>query len=90
MDVANKFEKADNKPAIIAFTAAAFFAITTAEWLIHLPLFDFLLGFPIQFLGLLTAANYGLKVYKGDKIDVVGELESFVNSVSKELPGLDK
>ena len=41
----------------------------------HLPLFNVLLGFPIQFLGLLTAANYGLKYYKGDKIDAMDEFE---------------
>lgn len=104
MDVADKFEKSDNKGTIFikfsiiyilscqqrcltrscasfpsvpiaAWSAAAFFAITTAEWFIHLPLFDFLLGFPIQFLGLITAANYSLKFYKGERIDLVDELE---------------
>jgi hypothetical protein len=48
------------------------------------------LGFPIQFLGLLTAANYGLKIYKGERLDLVDELEGFVNKVSKELPGIGK
>ena len=66
---------------IIGWTAAAFFAITTAEWLIHLPLFDFLLGFPLQLLGILTAGSYGLKYYKGQKIDVVGELEDVRHAV---------
>jgi len=73
---------------IAAWSAAAFFAITTAEWFIHLPLFDFLLGFPIQFLGLLTGANYGLKIYKGERIDFLDELEgvsrSFVIYDNKE------
>ena len=59
IEVANKFEEADNKVAIIGWTAAAFSGVVIAEWLIHLPLFDFLLGFPIQFLGLLAAAKYG-------------------------------
>lgn len=59
IEVANKFERADNKVAIIGWTAAAFSGVVIAEWFIHLPLFDFLLGFPIQFLGLLTGANYG-------------------------------
>lgn len=61
MENANKFEAAENKGAIVGWTLAAFSAITVAEWLIHLPLFDFLLGFPLQFLGLLTAVNLGMK-----------------------------
>lgn len=75
MDVADKFEKADNKVPIVAWSAAAFFAITVVESVIHWPLFDILLGFPIQFLGLITAANYGFKYYKGEKIDLVDDFE---------------
>ncbi len=59
IDVANKFEKSDNKVAIIGWSVAGFGTIVMLEWFIHLPLFDFLLGFPIQFLGLLAAASYG-------------------------------
>ena len=61
LDVANKFENSSNKGAIVGYSAAAFGAITVAEWFMHLPLFNVLLGFPIQFLGLLTATNLGMK-----------------------------
>jgi hypothetical protein len=32
-----QFEKADNKGAIIGYSAAAFGALVLTEWLIHLP-----------------------------------------------------
>lgn len=32
-----QFEKAENKPIVIGYIAAAAFALITAEWLIHLP-----------------------------------------------------
>lgn len=39
-----QFEKSENKPAIIGYSAAALGAFFTAEWLIHLPLLDFVSG----------------------------------------------
>lgn len=42
---------------------AAFFAITIAEWFIHLPLFNVLLGWPLQFLGLAVAPALFLRYY---------------------------
>ena len=36
-----QFEKTDKKPAVIGWTAAAVGAFFLAEWLIHLPLLDF-------------------------------------------------
>jgi hypothetical protein len=39
-----QWEKADNKPVIVAYFAAAFGALFTAEWLIHLPALDFVSG----------------------------------------------
>lgn len=35
-----QFEKAENKPVVIGWAAAAVFAFFTAEWLIHLPALD--------------------------------------------------
>ena len=35
-----QFEKAENKPVVIGYVAAAIFAFFTAEWLIHLPALD--------------------------------------------------
>jgi hypothetical protein len=36
-----QFEKTENKPVVIGYIAAAAFAFFTAEWLIHLPVLDF-------------------------------------------------
>jgi hypothetical protein len=35
-----QFEKAENKPAIIGYSAAAVGALFFSEWLIHLPVFN--------------------------------------------------
>lgn len=90
IDIANKFEKADNKGPLIGWTVASFFAITTVEWLIHLPLFDFLIGFPLQFLGIISAINLGLKYYVDKRGDPASDIKDIVESVAKQLPGIGK
>ena len=50
------------------------FALFTAEWLIHLPLLDFLLGFPVQLLGLFMLPYLGLR-YLVDGGDVNKDVE---------------
>jgi hypothetical protein len=88
MDVANQFEKADNKVAIAGWVAAAFSAITIAEWLIHLPALDVLLGFPIQFIGLIATANLALRYYVDKEGEPLTDVEQLVRKVSSKLPGL--
>lgn len=46
-----------------SWLAAAFTAIVVAEWLIHVPLFNVLLGFPIQFIGLVMTPYLVLRYY---------------------------
>jgi hypothetical protein len=48
--MANAYEKSDNKVAVVGWSAAAVGAFFIAEWLIHLPVFNVLLGFPVQLL----------------------------------------
>lgn len=88
METANKFENAKNKPAIVGWALAAFSAITVAEWLIHLPGLNFLLGFPVQFIGLIATGNLFLRYYVDKQGDPMTDIEELVNNVSKRLPGL--
>lgn len=81
-----QFEKAENKPAIIGYSAAAAFVFFTAEWLIHLPALDVLLGFPVQLVGLLLLPFLGLR-YLVDGADVTKDVEAYVSSITKKLPG---
>ncbi len=90
LDVSNRFEAAENKAAIVGWTAGAAFAIITAEWFIHLPLLDALLGFPIQFLGLVTAVSLGLRYYVEGRGSAAGDLADVVGRVAAQLPGLGK
>lgn len=59
-----QFERAENKPAIVAWTSAAIFAFFFSEWLIHLPGLNVLLGFPVQLVGLLVLPSLGLRYIK--------------------------
>lgn len=88
MDAANKFEQAENKVAIAGWFVAAFAAITMAEWLIHLPGLNVLLGFPVQLLGLIATGNLALRYFVDKEGDMMGDLEALVTKVSKRLPGL--
>uniref|UniRef100_A0A7S0WZJ5 Cyanobacterial aminoacyl-tRNA synthetase CAAD domain-containing protein n=1 Tax=Chlamydomonas leiostraca TaxID=1034604 RepID=A0A7S0WZJ5_9CHLO len=89
MKMADKFEKAENKPVVIGYIAAAAGAFFFAEWLIHLPALDVLLGFPIQLIGLL-ALPVGVVRYVLEGKDVMAEAGDAVSSITKRLPGLDK
>jgi hypothetical protein len=87
-DLADKFEKSDNKTAIIGYSAAAAGALWFSEWLIHLPLFNVLLGFPIQLLGLVLLPYFGVK-YLVDKDSALEDAKGAVDKVTKKLPGFD-
>jgi len=87
--LAEKFEKSDNKPAIIGYSVGAGFALFAAEWLIHKPLLDVLLGFPIQLLGLLVLPYLGVRYFVEEK-SATEDAKQAVTTVVKQLPGLGK
>lgn len=87
--MAEKFEKTENKPVVIGYVAAAAFAFITAEWLIHLPVLDFLLGFPVQLVGLLALPYLGVRWFV-DGQSAGKDIEEAVGKVVSKLPGLDK
>lgn len=89
-DIGDKFEASDNKATIVAYSAAAVFALWVSEWLIHLPLLDFLLGFPIQLLGLATLPYLGVKYLVEKDGDITSDAGRAIKKVAKQLPGLDK
>jgi hypothetical protein len=80
--------QAENKVAIVGWGIAAFSAVVVAEWFIHLPLFDYLLGFPLQLLGLVAAIDLGIKYYLDKESDAMTDFEALVGKVTKRLPGL--
>lgn len=86
--VANKFEKVENKPVVVGWLVGAVSAIVIAEWLIHLPLLNVLLGFPIQFIGLVSTGYLGLRYYVDNDGEPLADVEMLVNKVAKKLPGL--
>lgn len=65
-------------PALLrrSWLAAAFFAIVVAEWLIHVPLFNVLLGFPIQFVGLVVTPYLALRYYVDKEGTPLGDAEA--------------
>ncbi|KAK9824525.1 hypothetical protein WJX72_011092 [[Myrmecia] bisecta] len=85
--IADKFENSENKTAIVGYGAAALGAFVFAEWLIHLPGLNILLGFPIQLLGLLTAPVLVVK-YVLDGEDFTKDAQAISDKVVKKLPGL--
>jgi hypothetical protein len=64
-----QFEKSNNKPVVVGYSIAALAAFFTAEWLIHLPGLDILLGFPVQLVGVLVLPYLAVKyLVNGDDI----------------------
>eukprot|EP00884_Botryococcus_braunii_P004439 jgi/Botrbrau1/13997/Bobra.150_1s0008.1 len=85
--LAEKFEKSNNKPVVVGYTVAAVAAFFTAEWLIHLPGLDILLGFPVQLIGVLVLPYLAVKyLVNGD--DVVTDAGKAVETITAKLPGL--
>lgn len=85
--LAEKFEKSNNKPVVVGYTVAAVAAFFTAEWLIHLPGLDILLGFPVQLIGVLVLPYLGVKyLVNGD--DVLVDTGKAVETITAKLPGL--
>lgn len=72
-----------------SWVAAAFFAIVVAEWLIHVPLFNVLLGFPIQFIGLVVTPYLALRYYVDKEGTPLADAEASVHSLTQLglLPG---
>lgn len=89
-DLGDKFEASDNKAAIVAYSAAAVFALWFSEWLIHLPALNFILGFPIQLLGLVLLPYLGVKYFVEKDGSITDDAGRAVKKVTKQLPGLDK
>lgn len=87
--MAEKFEKTENKPIVIAYIAAAAFALITAEWLIHLPALNVLLGFPVQLLGLLVMPYLGVRWFV-DGQSAGKDIEDAAGKIISKLPGLEK
>lgn len=56
-----QFENSNNKPVVVGYTIGAVAAFFTAEWLIHLPGLDILLGFPVQLIGVLVLPYLAVK-----------------------------
>lgn len=86
---ANKWEEADNKPVVAAYGVGALAALFITEWFIHLPLLDFLLGFPAQLVGVLVGPVLAVR-YLVDKEDFGADVEAFAGKLSDLLPGLKK
>lgn len=86
---ADKFEKAENKPVVIGWIVGGASAFIVTEWLIHLPLLDLLLGFPIQLIGVLSVPLLVTR-YLIDGKDPVKDAGEAVTDITKRLPGLDK
>jgi len=89
-DIGDKFETSDNKAAIVAYSAAAIAAVWFSEWLIHLPLLNVLLGFPIQLLGLSLLPYFGVKYFVEKDGEIISDAGKAFKKVAKQLPGLDK
>jgi hypothetical protein len=84
---ADRWEKAENKGAIIGGFAAAATALVVGEWVIHLPLLNVLLGFPVQLLGLFVMPPLAVRYLVGGKSvekDVEEQVGKIVGAVFKK------
>mmetsp|Transcript_9959 Transcript_9959/g.16733 ORF Transcript_9959/g.16733 Transcript_9959/m.16733 type:complete len:161 (-) Transcript_9959:231-713(-) len=84
---AEKFEASENKGAVAGYSVGAVIALIFIEYFIHLPVFNILLGFPLQLLGIAMAPYLGVR-YLMDGKDVKEDIGDAFNAVTEKLPGL--
>jgi len=87
--IATKWEEADNKAVVVGYSAAAVAAFFISEWFIHLPVLDFLLGFPVQLVGLLVLP-YLLTRWLVDSKDWYEDVSGATGYLVSKLPYLEK
>ena len=87
-DATRRFEASSNKPVVVGWIAAAGAGIITAEWLMHLPLLNALVGFPVQLVGLLITPYLGVR-YLMDNEDPVKDVTAVFEKIVSKLPGLE-
>lgn len=56
-----QYEASENKGAVAGYSIGALVAFIFIEYFIHLPVFNVLLGFPLQLLGVLMAPYLGVR-----------------------------
>jgi len=81
-----QWEASDKKGPIVGYSALAFVGLIFVEKFIHLPLFNVLLGFPLELLGIFSA-GYIAYTYVNEDGDFVGDVSKFTGKVTKDLPG---
>lgn len=86
--ITEKYENAQNKPAVIAYTGGSVTLLIFAEWLINKPGLNILLGFPVQLIGLLFLPGLVNK-YLVEKKSAGDDAKSALNNLIKKLPGLE-
>eukprot|EP00873_Tetraselmis_striata_P034303 jgi/Tetstr1/454567/TSEL_041462.t1 len=84
---AEKYEASENKGAVAGYSIGALVAFIFIEYFIHLPVFNVLLGFPLQLLGVLMAPYLGVR-YLMDGKDIKDDVGTAITSVTDKLPGL--
>jgi ABC-type uncharacterized transport system permease subunit len=73
-----QFEASENKGAVAGYSVGAVIALIFIEYFIHLPVFNILLGFPLQLLGIAMAPYLGVR-YLMDGKDVKEDIgDAFV------------
>lgn len=84
---ADKFEKADNKIAIVGGFAAAATALVVGEWVAHLPVLNFLIGGPVQLVGFFMIPPLAVRYLvekKSLEADVEEQVGKIVSAVFKK------
>merc|ERR1711865_570215 len=83
----DKFEASENQPVVIGYGVGFLVALYIVESLIHLPLLNILVGFPLEVLGLCSAGVLGYKYFAEDG-KPEEDLDATLTKIAKELPGL--
>lgn len=84
---AEKWEKAENKPVLVGYGVGGLVALSITETVVHAPVLNVLLGFPLELLGILSAGSLALRYLKEGE-DPLEDLGKLGDTLSDTLPGL--
>ncbi len=86
---APQWEAADNKPVLAGYGVGLLVGLYFVESLIHLPVLNLVIGFPLELLGVMSAGALALRYLKQGG-DAEADVSAVAASLADTLPGLKK
>jgi hypothetical protein len=81
------WDTVENKPVVVGYSVGLLVGLYFVESLIHLPVLNLVIGFPLELLGVMSAGALALR-YTVEGVDPTTDLAKVQATLQDTLPGL--